>query len=129
MASEKPENKEKKDKKDKKEKKEKKRSEIDGVHKAKKDKKEKKEKKGKLIAALDEQLQADAAVSAAAAGVLAPKDVEEANTKPTIPGAMVPFAIPLADEKATKKVLKSIRKCMYPYLLQHSGSISICSPS
>ncbi|KAI8633950.1 L30e-like protein [Xylariaceae sp. FL1651] len=94
---------------EKKEKKEKKRSEADGVAKVKKDKKDKKEKKEKLKsavnAALDDQLQADAAASAAT-----PVPAEEKAKSTPVVGALVPFARPLADEKATKKVMKSVRK-------------------
>lgn len=105
MASERP---------DKKEKKEKKRSEADGVSKSKKDKKDKKEKKEKLAAAVDSQLQADAATTLADAA--APVVVDTAGVKKVVPavqGALVPFAVPLADDKAMKKVMKSIRKGTY----------------
>ncbi|KAI1778240.1 L30e-like protein [Hypoxylon cercidicola] len=96
---------------EKKEKKDKKRSEVDGISKPKKDKKEKKEKKEKLKsavnAALDDQLQADAAAS-----VTVVKDDDKKTVKVLAPvvGALVPFALPLADEKATKKVMKTVRK-------------------
>lgn len=106
MASDRPEKKEKKDKKDKK------RSPEDGVKKDKKDKKEKKEKKAKLVAALDEHLQAEAAASAIASGVMAVDD--DVATPPAAdsiaPVSMVPFAVPLADDKNMKKVLKGVRK-------------------
>ncbi|KAI1389856.1 L30e-like protein [Hypoxylon trugodes] len=104
MGATKPE-KEKKDKKDKK------RSEADGVGKPKKDKKEKKEKKEKLKnvvnAAIEDQLQTDNAAS-----VTVVKDGEEKVAKILVPvvGALVPFAKPLADEKGTKKVMKTVRK-------------------
>lgn len=108
MGSSKPEKKEKKDKKDKK------RSEVDGVSKPKKDKKEKKEKKEKLKSAvnstLDDQLQADVAAS-----VTVVKDDDGKSVKVLAPvvGALVPFAVPLADEKATKKIMKTVRKGMF----------------
>ncbi|KAK7454882.1 ribosomal protein L7Ae/L30e/S12e/Gadd45 [Colletotrichum acutatum] len=98
MAAEKPDRKEKKDKK---------RSVSDGaIKKDKKDKKDKKEKKEKLERALDEHLQADVAATTVASG-----DVTTvvADGLPVV-GALVPFAVPLADEKAMKKVMKSIRK-------------------
>jgi H/ACA ribonucleoprotein complex subunit 2 len=102
-------------KKEKKEKKEKKRSAEEGVKKDKKDRKDKKEKKAKLAAALDEHLQAEAAASALASGVMA-VDVDEETTTAVVvaekiaPLSMVPFAVPLADEKNMKKVLKTVRK-------------------
>ncbi|KAI1303273.1 L30e-like protein [Xylaria venustula] len=94
---------------EKKEKKEKKRSDADGVGKVKKDKKDKKEKeklKSAVSAALDGQDDAPVAVT-----------VEEKTTTTTttiapVVGALVPFARPLADDKATKKVMKSVRKGM-----------------
>lgn len=95
-------------------KKEKKRSEADGVAKSsKKDKKEKKEKKEKLKnavnAALDDELQANLAASSEPADAVT-KQEEEKKSIVQIAGAMVPFARPLADEKATKKILKGVRK-------------------
>ncbi|KAH0435845.1 hypothetical protein CcaCcLH18_04627 [Colletotrichum camelliae] len=97
MAAEKPEKKEKKDKK---------RSVSDGgVKKDKKDK-DKKDKKEKLERVLDEHLQADVAATAVASGDVSSKT---ADGLPVV-GALVPFAVPLADEKNMKKVMKSIRK-------------------
>ncbi|KAI8963760.1 L30e-like protein [Daldinia sp. FL1419] len=102
MGSTKPEKKEKKDKK---------RSEADGVTKTKKDKKDKKDKKEKLKsavnAALDDQLDVDTSAS-----VTVVKDGEEKVAKVLVPvvGALVPFAKPLADEKGTKKIMKTVRK-------------------
>ena len=97
--------KEKSEKKDRKEKKEK-RSEADGV------KKSKKEKKSKLSG--DNIAAAIVEVSTA--------EVTEQTAKPSTDGqvvisvkpvgALVPFANPLADEKVTKKVLKSVKKGM-----------------
>ncbi|KAH7026006.1 50S ribosomal protein L30e-like protein [Microdochium trichocladiopsis] len=104
MGATKPEKKEKKDKASK-------RAEVDGVTKPKdkKDKKEKKEKKEKLKsavnAALDDQLQADAAANVDEVS----EDKVLAAAPPAV-GALVPFALPLADDKATKKILKTVRK-------------------
>jgi hypothetical protein len=136
MASDKPEKKKEKSK-DKKEKKDKKRSETDGVHKDKKDRKEKNAKKEKLeskvSAALDEQLQAEVAISAAKAGVVA-TPMEDESKKLGPKPALVPFAIPLADEKAMKKVLKTVRKCEFarfsfrPYIVPWPPSASFDSP-
>ncbi|KAI9163066.1 H/ACA ribonucleoprotein complex subunit NHP2 [Paramyrothecium foliicola] len=103
---------------DKKEKKDKKRSDESGVKKDKKDKKDKKEKKDKLAAALEEKLQQDAA-SQSADAVKAPKadaddeDMEvdkPAGAEVPLERAVVAFAVPLADDKGTKKVYKTIRK-------------------
>ena len=97
--------KDKSEKKDKKEKKEK-RSESDGV------KKSKKEKKSKLnddnIAAAIEEVSKQNGESSAL--VVKEAASGEIAIKPT--GALVPFANPLADEKVTKKVLKSVKKGM-----------------
>jgi H/ACA ribonucleoprotein complex subunit 2 len=85
-----------KEKSAKKEKKEKKRSDVDGVKKAKKDKK-------KEVAAHV----AEAAAEAVEA-IGSPAPVEKIEI---LKGPMVPFANPLADDKATKKILKAVRKC------------------
>lgn len=92
--------KERSDKKDKKEKKEKRSSEEEtGV------KKSKKEKKSKLTSE-----NVAAAVEEVAKIEAAKVDDEDLAVKPV--GALVPFAAPLADEKVTKKVLKSVKKGM-----------------
>jgi H/ACA ribonucleoprotein complex subunit 2 len=96
--------KEKSEKRDKKEKKEK-RSDADGV------KKSKKEKKSKLngdnvAAALEEVTKVEADVEAK--DLVVKEGSGEVVLKPV--GALVPFANPLADEKVTKKVLKSVKK-------------------
>jgi H/ACA ribonucleoprotein complex subunit 2 len=107
MASERPDKKEKKDKK---------RSEESGIAKPKKEKKDKKDKKEKLAAALDEKLQQDAAAQSG-------KPVEEENdsemedqaaiAEVPLERTVVPFALPLADEKGMKKVYKTIKKGAY----------------
>ena len=109
MGSERPDKK--------KEKKEKKLREEGGVKKEKKDKKEKKEKKAKLAAVLDEHLQGDgpaAVVPASEAGAMAVDEVATPKKKgevvPAGAAALVQFAVPLADEKNVKKVLKGVRK-------------------
>ena len=110
MASEKHE---------KKEKKEKKRSDETGVSKPKKDKKEKKDKKDKLAAALEDQLQQDAAAQSKAPAVPAvvegddDSDMDVSKEEVPLERAVVSFALPLADEKGTKKVYKTIRKGMH----------------
>jgi H/ACA ribonucleoprotein complex subunit 2 len=97
--------KDKSEKKEKKEKKEK-RSETDGV------KKSKKEKKSKLsddnIAAAIEHVSNGAAEPTDLVAEVANEHEDSIKTKPV--GALVPFANPLADEKVTKKVLKSVKK-------------------
>ncbi|KAI5923061.1 L30e-like protein [Camillea tinctor] len=102
MGSTKPEKKEKKDKKDKK------RSEADGITKVgKKDKKEKKEKKEKLKNAVSAALDEDNV------SVTKEEDttvIETTTTLAPVVGALVPFAKPLADEKGTKKIMKTVRK-------------------
>jgi H/ACA ribonucleoprotein complex subunit 2 len=97
---------EKRDKKEKKEKKEK-RSESDGVKKTKRDKKSK--LNGDNVAAAFEEVTKTAEIPPVEAKALIIKEVsEEPVVKPI--GALVPFANPLADEKVTKKVLKSVKK-------------------
>lgn len=102
-------------KKEKKEKKEK-RSTTDGVKKEKKEKKSKKD----VATALLNQLESDKPVAVAvdADGDVVVADADDADAGETsvkaravIPkGALVPFANPLADDKQTKKVLKSVKK-------------------
>jgi H/ACA ribonucleoprotein complex subunit 2 len=102
MAKEKSEKRDKKEKKEKKEK----RSEADGV------KKPKKEKKSKLnddnVAAAFEEVTKIADTPVVEAKALVMESSGEIVLKPV--GASVPFANPLADEKVTKKVLKSVKK-------------------
>jgi len=107
------------DKAEKKSKKEKKRSESDGIHKSKKDKKEKKHKKEKLAQALDEHLQASAAASAVEDEPKVSRkhtesgdeDMKDAAApKVVIRGQLVEFALPIANEKNTKKIFKCVKK-------------------
>ena len=99
--------------KDKSEKKDRKRSEEGGIKKDKKDKKQDKKKQDKLARVLDAHLQADVAASA-------DKDVshemKDVNPEDLIQPAeeLVPFALPLADDKAHKKIYKLIKKGPYP---------------
>ncbi|RSM09434.1 hypothetical protein BHE90_011917 [Fusarium euwallaceae] len=103
MAAEKPDKKEKKDKK---------RSDESGVSKSKKEKRDKKDKKEKLAAALEEKLGQDPAPKAAAKATAAEdSDVEEDKAADLpLERTVVPFALPVADEKGMKKVYKTIRK-------------------
>lgn len=110
MAAEKPEKKEKKDKK---------RSDESGVGKSKKEKKDKKDKKEKLAAALDGKLQEDAAAQVAPAKKVADDNedvdsdvevVDEVVAELPLERTIVPFALPVADEKGMKKAYKTIRK-------------------
>lgn len=104
MAAEKPEKKEKKDKK---------RSDESGVSKPKKEKKDKKEKKEKLAAAIEEKIQQDAAVVAKTVKPEEDSDMDDEETKAEelpLERTVVPFAVPVADEKGMKKVYKTIRK-------------------
>jgi H/ACA ribonucleoprotein complex subunit 2 len=97
--------KEKSEKRDRKEKKEK-RSEADGVKKSKKDKKSKLNGDN-VAAAFEEVTKAEEPVVENTA-VVVKESAGEVLLKPV--GALVPFANPLADEKVTKKVLKSVKK-------------------
>lgn len=100
--------KDKSEKKEKKEKKEK-RSETDGVKKPKKDKKSK--LNGDNVAAAFEEVTKEADAPVVETKALAVKESSgEVVLKPV--GALVPFANPLADDKITKKVLKSVKKGM-----------------
>lgn len=93
--------KEKKDKSEKKDKKEKKMSEEAGVKKEKKDKKEKKEKTEKLAKAVEAHLEKE--------GSADPEDVVKTAEE------LVPFALPLADDKTHKKIYKLIKKGTFCY--------------
>jgi len=93
--------------KDKSEKKDKKRSDNDGVRKEKKDKKKDKAKQDKLARALDAHLQADVAASFEAQDDQTEIDPEDI-IKPV--EELVPFALPLADDKTHKKIYKLIKK-------------------
>lgn len=106
MAAERPDKKEKKDKK---------RSDEAGVAKPKKEKKEKKDKKEKLAAALDEKLQQDvAAQSSKAVKDDEDSDMEDQSAEELpLERTVVPFAVPLADDKGMKKVYKTIKKGMF----------------
>ena len=102
MAAERPDKKEKKDKK---------RSEDSGVAKPKKEKKDKKEKKEKLAAALDEKLQQDAAAQSKTVNEDDDSEMEDQKAEEVpLERTVVPFAVPLADEKGMKKVYKTIKK-------------------
>ncbi|UPL00514.1 hypothetical protein LCI18_011448 [Fusarium solani-melongenae] len=102
MAAEKPDKKEKKDKK---------RSDESGVSKSKKEKKDKKDKKEKLAAALEEKLGQESTPKAAKAAAAEDSDVEEDKAAELpLERTVVPFALPVADEKGMKKVYKTIRK-------------------
>lgn len=86
--------------------------EPESAKKSKKEKKDKKDKKEKLAAALEEKVQQDAtpspAVNADEDSDMEEDKVEELPLERTV----VPFAIPVADEKGMKKVYKTIRKGM-----------------
>lgn len=108
----------KKDKKERKEKKEKKekRASLDGVTKVKKDKK--KRKSGVDVAdALEAELNDDTTMIDAADDTVVggEEDVE-------ITGALVPFAVPLAeDAKEVKRILKCVKKCESSFLVSLGG--------
>ncbi|KAK0635885.1 50S ribosomal protein L30e-like protein [Bombardia bombarda] len=108
--------KDKKSSKDKSEKKEKKSEKLSegGITKDKKDKKKDRKAQDKLARALDAHLQADAAASSEvvkeeeekvqAKDKKDPEDIIKATEE------LVPFALPLADDKAHKKIYKLIKK-------------------
>lgn len=103
--------KEKKERKEEKVKKDKKRSETDGISKEKKDKKKEKAKQDKIARLVDSQILNEAATQAAA-----PEPVDKsADPEDAITTAdnLVPFAIPLADDKVHKTIYKLIKKGMY----------------
>jgi H/ACA ribonucleoprotein complex subunit 2 len=95
-----------KDKSEKKEKKEK-RSEKDGVKKSKKDKKSKLSDEN-LVAAFEEATKEVEKPVVETKALVVQESSGEVVVKPV--GALVPFANPLADEKVTKKVLKTVKK-------------------
>ena len=115
MAKEKPTDPEKEAKKLAKAEKRAKRSETDGVHKPKSDKKEKTEKKTTAAASeADVTAKLLNTIAENKPGSVAVKD-ENGDLKVKVKmepllGALVPFANPLADEKAGKKVLKGVKK-------------------
>ena len=107
MGKDKVEKKEKRDKKEK-------RSEKDGVHK--KEKKEKKSKHlkdavekeltDKVLEGLDQQRTEEKPVN----GDVQVADADQMDIESRPAGAIVPFASPLVEDKAAKKVLKSVKK-------------------
>ncbi|KAG8418416.1 hypothetical protein J3459_005921 [Metarhizium acridum] len=101
MAAERPDKKEKKDKK---------RSEESGIAKPKKEKKDKKDKKERLAAALDEKLQQDAAAQSKAVKEDDSEMEDQSPSELPLERTVVPFAVPLADEKGMKKVYRTIKK-------------------
>jgi len=114
MAKVKPED-EVKVKKEKKEKKEKKRSEEDGV--SKKSKKEKKQKAVDAASTLPDELEKIPAADNDTGLTNGGQDddvavVEIPQVKVPLE-ALVPFANPLADEKQTKKLLRTVQKGMF----------------
>ena len=115
-------------KKDKKEKKEK-RSEKDGVHKSKKDKKEKKvvatAPDSNITTTLLENIENTESKTVALKEN--GSDDVKVKTAPLL-GALVPFANPLADEKACKKVLKSVKKGTIPQYAAYNPPIADQSP-
>jgi H/ACA ribonucleoprotein complex subunit 2 len=120
MASEEVKQKKSKDKSSSKDKK---RSEEGGIKKEKKDKKKDKAKQDKLARVLDAHLQAD--VAAAAGNDDTAHEMKDVDPEDLIKPAeeLVPFALPLADDKAHKKIYKLIKKGMFaicPFLLSNS---------
>lgn len=106
-----------------------KRSEADGVHKSTKDEKEKKVKKAaedievttKLLNALEEEKPGGVAIKE-------DSDLQVRIKSAPLRGALVPFANPLADEKGTKKILKSVKKgaCLLLQEVVRANSLNSC---
>jgi H/ACA ribonucleoprotein complex subunit 2 len=114
MAKVKPEG-EVKVKKEKKEKKEKKRSEEDGV--SKKPKKEKKQKTVDAAGTLQDEAEETPATDIDTGFANGDQDEDTAVAeilRVKVPlEALVPFANPLADEKQTKKLLRTVQKGIF----------------
>lgn len=118
MASDEVKQKKSKDKSSK----EKKHSDEGGIKKEKKDKKKDKAKQDKLARALDAHLQADAAASVSkddGTTTTTTHEMKDVDPEDLIKPAeeLVPFALPLADDKAHKKIYKLIKKGMCFYYL------------
>jgi hypothetical protein len=113
MAKDKSSSKEK-DKSSKKEKKEMKLSEENGVTKPSKKEKKDKSKKRDLEAKIAEaDVNGDITGKADDADMKEEDEGDEKKEKMVVIGAIVPFANPLCDEKATKKVLKGVKRGMF----------------
>ena len=110
-----------KDRSEKKEKKEKRKSvDASGV---KKEKKEKRKSDATAVLNAIEDVAPGAVAVDADGDVIVDADVVADESSASIPlGALVPFANPLCDEKATKKVLKTVKKgeSMKPFSLLNS---------
>ena len=110
-----------KDRSEKKEKKEKRKSvDASGV---KKEKKEKRKSDATAVLNAIEDAAPGAVAVDADGDVIVDADVVADESSASIPlGALVPFANPLCDEKATKKVLKTVKKgeSMKPFSLLDS---------
>lgn len=100
------------EKKLKKEKKEKRKS-VDGVTKVKKDKKEKKIK-GDIAEALEDELEKSPEVSLVQIDAGGDVAMNGDDAVLELTGALVPFAVPLAEsDKDVKKILKTVKKCEF----------------
>lgn len=117
--------------KDKSEKKDKKRSEEGGIKKEKKDKKSEKKKADKLASALERHLNDSPADVDAPGAEGTPKKSGKVDPEDLIKPAeeLVPFALPLADEKAHKKIYKLIKKGMCLTFPLPSPSSNLCKTS
>ncbi|KAG9640919.1 hypothetical protein KCU64_g12767, partial [Aureobasidium melanogenum] len=114
-----------KDRSEKKEKKEKRKSvDASGV---KKDKKEKRKSDATAVLNAIEDAAPGAVAVDADGDVIVDADVVADESSAAVPaGALVPFANPLCDEKATKKVLKTVKKGEF-CLGMFARSIELCS--
>lgn len=101
--------------KEKKEKKEK-RSESDGIKKSKKEKKDKKPEHvadALLASVSDASSGAEAKTTVIRTKTADESDDEGAAARPVV-ASLVPFAVPLADDKTTKKIFKTVKKGTCP---------------
>ena len=119
MAADKKEKKDKKDRKEKKHKETKLASDDGGkVKKEKKDKKKEKKEKAKLAAALDAHLQSDVAgqVDGNNKQKKTVVKLSEADGTPVteVPAILVPFAVPLVEDKDLKRVIRMVRRGKLP---------------
>lgn len=108
-----------KDRSEKKEKKEKRKS-VDGVKKEKKEKRQTSvdsDAVAALVTKIESAVDADGDVTVA--------DVEVTSSEVPL-AALVPFANPLCDDKAGKKVLKSVKKGMSPRFHSHFYLAQCC---
>lgn len=113
-----------KDRSEKKDKKEKRKSvDASGVKKEKKEKR--KSDATAVLNAIEDAAPGAVAVDADGDVIVDASVVGDDSSDATPIGALVPFANPLCDDKATKKVLKTVKKGEFPFL--HSSHCINCA--